>query len=302
MLIQEFVPLGPKTTMRIGGKARWYAELITEKDAEDACSFARSKKIPLIVLGGGSNTIFADGLIAALVVRIKSENMTIEKSNGDIARVVTRAGKPLGCIINDLAANNLDISALTGIPGTIGGAIFGNAGQGANGIWIDSFVESVTAYVDGRWKTLTRDECEFRYRDSVFKAYANASRRVIVWEIALGVPSRQEADVKMEIERLLKKRIETQPHLKTAGSCFKSLPDGTPAWQLIVGAGLRGKKIGGVQISEKHANFLMNTDNGTFDDVKAIIGLVRKNAPRIEGVEMRLYGEDGTEKFVSAPA
>ncbi|MBI2636000.1 FAD-binding protein [Candidatus Peregrinibacteria bacterium] len=279
--------------MRIGGKARWYAELLTKKDAEDACSFARSKKIPLIVLGGGSNTIFADGVIAALVVRIQSENMTMENSNGRRTRIVVGAGKPLGCLVNNLAVNNLDLSALTGIPGTVGGAIFGNAGQGASGIWIDYFVESVTAYVDGRWKIFTRDECKFRYRDSAFKTCAYASRQVIIWEIALSIPSRQEADVKMEIERLLKKRIETQPHLKTAGSCFKSLSDGTPAWQLIAGAGLRGEKIGGVQISEKHANFLMNTDNGTFDDVKAVIGLVKKTAPRIEGVEMRLYGEDG---------
>lgn len=314
MNIQDLIPLGPKTTMRIGGKALYYAEIVTEADVEEAWKFSQEKHLPLIVLGGGSNTIFADDVINAVVVRMKSDAMTIDGN-----RVTVHAGKIMGSLLNELAAQNLDLSPLTGIPGTLGGAIFGNAGQGAKGIWIDSFVESVTALVDGEWKTFTREECKFRYRESIFKDIAGVGGPLprplpprlhplrlgyggqaggrgvapIIWKAVLKIPTRPAGEVKAEIERLIKKRIETQPHLKTAGSCFKSLPDGTPAWQLIDKAGLRGTKIGGVQISEKHANFLLNVEKGTFEDAVKMSELIREKIPEIAGVEMRFYGENG---------
>ncbi len=299
MLIQELIPLGPKTTMRIGGKARWYADIVTKEDVEEAWKFAKEKGIPLIPLGGGSNTIFADEVIEALVVRIKNETAVIDGN-----RVTVSAGKILGSLLNELATQNLDLSPLTGIPGTLGGAIFGNAGQGPKGIWIDTFIESVTVFIDGHWKTMTQEECHFRYRESIFKDLADSRNQkpetrnqLIIWSAILKIPSRPAADVKAEIERLIKKRIETQPHLKTAGSCFKALPDGTPAWQLIEKAGLRGTKIGGIQISEKHANFLLNVEKGTFEDAIEAVKSIRRQVPQIENVEMRFIAHDGSLVF-----
>lgn len=292
MTIQEHIPLGPKTTMRIGGTARYYADLLTKEDVEEAVKFANEKNIPLIVFGGGSNTVFADGEVNALVCRIKAEKTEVTGNS-----VTVEAGMILASLINKLAEHDLDLSALTGIPGTIGGAIFGNAGQGPKGIWLNSFVESVTAFVDGEWKTLSKDECNFRYRESHFKDVSLSPKSSvlspIIWTATLTVPSRPGAEVKTEVERLLQKRFETQPHLKTAGSCFKALPDGTPAWQLIDKAGLRGTKIGGIQIAEKHANFLLNIEKGTFDDVLKITALVKEKVPEIAGIEMRLFGDDG---------
>jgi UDP-N-acetylmuramate dehydrogenase len=298
MLIQEFIPVGSKTTMRIGGKARYYADILTKEDVEEAVRFAKEKSIPLIPLGGGSNTIFADEDIDALVIRIKADQVMVRRAHHDTVTpsstrgdsVTIEAGKIMGSLLNELAAKNLDLSALTGIPGTIGGAIFGNAGQGPKGIWIDTYVESVTAFVDGAWKTFSKEECDFRYRESKFKDMTSTP---VIWEVTLNVPSRPEAEVKAEIERLLKKRIETQPHLKTAGSCFKALPDGTPAWQLIEKAGLRGTKVGGVQVSEKHANFLLNVEKGTFMDAVQMTKLIREKVPQIAGIEMRFYDAKG---------
>ncbi len=285
MQIQELVSVGGKTTMRIGGKARWYADVVTQADAEEAVQFAKEKNVPLIVLGGGSNTVFADGEINALVIRLKNDKMTVD---GNLVRV--EAGKILASLLNDLAKANLDLSTLTGIPGTLGGALFGNAGQGPLGIWLNTYVRHVTVLLDGQWRTLTREECDFRYRESLFK---DTDTPPIIWEAELEVPSRPEAEVKAEIERLLKKRFETQPHIKTAGSCFKALPDGTPAWKLIEAAGLRGHTEGGVQIAKKHANFLLNVGNATFDDLIRMTTLIKKNVPQIAGIEMRLYGNDG---------
>lgn len=281
--------------MRIGGAARYYAELATKEDCEEALRFAAEKNLPLFVLGGGSNTIFADGVIDALVVRIKADTVTAEGN-----RVTVQAGKNLPMLINELAKKNLDISPLTGILGAVGGAIFGNAGQGPTGIWIDRYVESVTVLIDGVWKTLSKEDCHFRYRESFFKDLSDKKQETrskkqngsIVWEATLQIPSRPEAEVKAEIERLLKKRIETQPHLKTAGSCFKAVGE-TPAWKLIDAAGLRGFKVGDVQIAEKHANFLLNMGKATFDDAKSIVEKVREKIPEQLEVEMWFVGNNG---------
>lgn len=289
MDIRENVPVGSKTTMRIGGNARWYGDILTRKDVEQAAAFVKEKKIPLVVFGGGSNTIFAEGTIEALVVRMKAEATTIDGNT-----VKAQAGKILGSLLNELAEKGLDLSPLTGIPGTIGGAVFGNAGQGAGGIWIGTFVREIVAYMNGGWQTFTGEECSFAYRESVFK---HLDTPPIIFEATLEVPSGDPAAIKSEIERLIQKRIETQPHLKTAGSCFKSRPDGTPAWKLIDAAGLRGHRIGGIEIAQKHANFLLNVESGTFDDAKRIVKTVKAKVPEPLDVEMRFIERDGNVAF-----
>ena len=289
---QELVPLGPKTTMRIGGKARFYAELATKADCEEAHAFARSKKYPLVVLGGGSNTIFADGIIEALVVRIAASNMQVEGNT-----VSAEAGKNLAQLVNELAEHNLDLSPLTGIPGTIGGAVFGNAGQGFGGPWIDHYIRTVEVFSGGTWQTFERPELGFAYRHSPFKEMG----AVVIWSITLDIPARSKAEVQAEVERLLKKRIETQPHVKTAGSCFVSLPDGTPAWKVIDAAGMRGKKVGGVQISEKHANFLISEKGASFADARKLVEEVQRVVGARHGVplhvEMRFMESGGKTAF-----
>jgi UDP-N-acetylmuramate dehydrogenase len=296
MTIQELVSVGSKTTMKIGGQARYFAEVMTKEELEEATAFAKAKHVPLIILGAGSNTVFADDIIEALVIRIKAANVIVHP---DSDRVTVEAGVYLAMLINDLAKQGKDLSPLTGIPGTIGGAIFGNAGQGAGGIWIDHYTESVEVFLDGTWKTMTREECNFRYRESIFKDLTQSSQLKahssppIIWSATFRIPHGEPTAIQAEVERLLQKRIDTQPHVKTAGSCFKSLPDGTPAWKLIEAAGLRGLHIGGIQVSEKHANFLLNVDKGSFDDLVAVTQKIREAVPQIASIEMRLYGKDG---------
>lgn len=235
-------------------------------------------------------------------MRIKADAVSIHDQ-----RVIIEAGKPLASLIFELAAQGLDLSALTGIPGTLGGAIFGNAGQGPKGVWIDSFVESVTAYIDGEWKMLTKDECGFSYRESAFKSHRSQvtghsgesstsdlrPSTIIIWSAQLKIPQGEPEAIKAEVERLLQKRIETQPHRATAGSCFKAV-GGTPAWQLIDAVGLRGFQVGGIQVAEKHANFLLNTGSGTYDDAVNLIEAVREKIPEKLEVEMRFIQKDGT--------
>lgn len=303
--IRDHEPLAPKTTMRIGGTARYFAEIATKKDTEEAYEFAQKNHLPLIVLGSGSNTIFADGEINALVVRIAAQeikrNPQPATCNLQSVTLTVASGKNLPMFINELAKEGLDLSPLTGIPGTIGGAIFGNAGQGPKGIWIDHFVESVMIFADGKWQTLSKDDCTFAYRESVFKhSHAKCSMfnspcsiSPIIWSATLTIPRNDLASIKTEIECLLKKRIETQPHQRTAGSCFKAVGE-APAWQLIHAAGLRGMKHGGVQISKKHANFLVSEKGATFEDATNVVNVVKKKIPQDLEVEMRFIKPNGS--------
>lgn len=288
MDILEHEKIGAKTTMKIGGTARYYGEIATKEDVVQAHTFAKEKNIPLITFGGGSNTVFADGEVNALVCRMKADKMDV---SGNVVRV--EPGKILGSMLFELAEHDLDFSKMTGILGTMGGAVFGNAGQGFTGTWINSFIKEVTFFLDGEWKTWTNAECNFRYRESGFKDLANAGHLLLIWETVLELPSRPKEEIKADIAAALKRRTETQLTLKTAGSFIKTQPDGTMAWQLIDAAGLRGKRIGGVEISEKHANFLVNVENGSFNDVVEMDKLVREKIPQIPNIEMRLYGEDG---------
>jgi UDP-N-acetylmuramate dehydrogenase len=290
--LKEHEPLGPKTTMRIGGTARYFAELSTKKDAEEAWAFAQQNHLPLIVLGSGSNTIFADGEINALIARVSAQQVqrTNEQTNKRTT-IAADAGKNLPMLVNELAKEGFDLSPLTGIPGTVGGAIFGNAGQGPSGIWMDHFVKSVTIY-DGAWKSLNNEECGFRYRESAFKHWAT-TQSPMIWSAVLQIPTGDPKAIQMQIEHLLQRRIETQPHQRTAGSCFKAVGD-TPAWKLIDAAGLRGVKKGGVTISEKHANFLIGEKGATFHDAIDIVNTVKEKIPEKLEVEMRFVKPDGS--------
>lgn len=288
--IAENVPIGPKTTMRIGGAARYFATLTTMKDVEDVVVFAEEKKLPLVMLGGGSNTIFADGTVEAVVARVAADAVRVEEKGS----VHVKAGKTLASLIAELAGRNLDLSPLTGIPGTVGGAIFGNAGQGFGGTWIGSFVWTVTVYHGKKWTTWARKQCRFGYRESIFKTNGELCNiPPILWEATLCVPARPSAEITASIDALLRRRMETQPHLKTAGSCFKSLSDGTPAWKLVDAAGLRGCAQNDVQIAEKHANFLLNTGTATFVDAVELVEEARARVKIPLDVEMRFVGKDG---------
>ena len=287
MDIQENVSLKGKTTMRIGGTAKYYADLSAKEDVEAAIKFAKENSIPLIMLGGGSNTIFADGEINALVVRIAASEVSIDGS-----LVTVEAAKNLPMLINELAADGFDLSPFTGILGTVGGAVFGNAGQGPKGIWIDSFIESVECFVDGSWKTMEKQECAFEYRESVFKKLNSP----IIWSVNLTIPKKDPEEITAEIGRLLQQRLDTQPHVKTAGSCFKAVGD-TPAWQLIDTAGLRETKSNGVHISEKHANFLINDGDATFEDAVNVVKTIDEGISEGLEVEMRFVKEVGTLEF-----
>ncbi len=295
MNIQQHVAIGGKTTMKIGGTAKYYVDLFSRTDVEQASALAAKENIPFLILGGGTNTVFADGEVRAVVGRIGTKEWHVHD------HVITaQAGVSTAVLINELALLGFDLSALAGIPGTIGGAVFGNAGQGPSGIWIDHFVHSVTVYDHGQWHKYTKAECRFRYRESLFKdqAHERDSHDLppVIWEVELIAPRLDTELVQREVENSIKKRIATQPHRQTAGSCFKAV-ETKPAWQLIDDAGLRGFAIGGVRVSEKHANFLISSPGATYNDAVTLVEEVRRRVAAPLQVEMRFIEPNGSVKF-----
>ncbi len=295
MELQELANVGGKTTMRIGGQARLFTVMSTKEDVEASVRIATKRHLPLILLGSGSNTVFCDGIVEAFIARIGNQAVRVDGNT-----VTVGGGANLAMLVNELAKQGLDLSPLTGIPGTIGGAVFGNAGQGPKGTWMDSYFVNAIVYMGDAWKTFTKEECGFGYRESAFKRWTKDTNKwfimPIIWEVVLNVPSGDPATIQAEVQRLLQVRIDTQPHLKTAGSCFKAVGS-TPAWKLIDAAGLRGTQIGGVQIAEKHANFLLNKGDATYADAKAIVEKVRSTIAEPLDVEMRFIEPDGSLAF-----
>ena len=148
---------------------------------------------------------------------------------------------------------------------------------------------------------MSNEDCNFSYRESWFKEKsqlptANCQLPPVIWSVTLNVPKKDPAEIKSEIERLLQQRIDTQPHVKTAGSCFKAV-GGTSAWQLIDAAGLRDTKSNDVHISEKHANFLINDGEATFEDAVNVVKTIEEGIDSGLEVEMRFVKEDGTLEF-----
>lgn len=278
--------LAPYTWFRVGGTADM---LVLPADIEDlrAVMKALPTDIAVTVLGVGSNTIVRDGGIEGVVIRLMG------KYWGDIRRegesgLVARAGA-LDLSVAKAAAREglVGLSFLSGIPGSIGGAVRTNAGcYGHELSDVVTAVHGVTR--SGDQVRLTRDEIEFSYRHTDFPA------DIIVTELYLRGETGGDPDaLAEEIAEHQRRRAETQPIKdKTGGSTFANPdPPGTPdarsSWKLIDAAGCRGLKVGGAMVSEKHCNFLINTGDATAADIEALGELVRARVLAHSGVDLR---------------
>ena len=277
--------LAPYTWFRVGGAAD---ALFLPKDEDDLADFLKAlpSDIPVTVLGVGSNTIVRDGGIEGVVVRLMGGYWgQIEIDDG---QVKARAGAlDLSVARAAAKAGVSGLSFLSGIPGSIGGAVRTNAGcYGKELSNVVSAVEGLTRH--GERVVRRRDQITFNYRHTDFPS------DIIVTRLQLnGEPGGNPEILKAEIEAHQSRRAETQPIKdKTGGSTFANPdPPGTPnqrsAWKLIDAAGCRGLQVGGAQVSEKHCNFLINQDNATAADIEALGELVRARVLEHSGVDLR---------------
>lgn len=238
MKFQKNISLKKYTAFKIGGTARYFFKAKNRSDLLKAVKEAQKRNLRFFILGGGSNLLVAD-----------------EGFNG----LVIKTGKPLSLYGLDWAA---------GIPGTVEGAVCGNAGAFSKSMADEVRSVEVFDVKTGKVRILKNKDCQFGYRTSIFKKKKN----LIILSVKLKTWKRNN----QEAERYLEWRKKNQPlSLPSAGSVFKN-PPGFSAGELIEKCGLKGKKIGGAEISKVHANFIVNSGEAAAKDVLSLIKLVKK--------------------------
>ena len=278
---EKNIKLADYSTFRIGGEAKYFVRVKDEKEIMEAIKKADEMGLPYYALGGGSNVIFPDEGYSGVVMRMENRSIIIKGES-----VTAGSGVSLQQLIAAVIRRGLcGMEELAGIPGTVGGAVYGNAGTSKTGI-MDVLKSVDIIYADGRQrvsKTVENSECEFVYRDSIFKRHTD-------WIIvrAVFVLKRCDADAsRQELKEKMKKRVEAQPlNFPSGGSIFKNPGSEVFAGELIERAGLKGVRIGGAEISRKHGNFIVNNGSAKAKDVLALIGLIQKEVKKQFGIEL----------------
>ena len=270
------------TSFKAGGKAKFYIKAKTVKDVINTVKISKENNIPIVVLGNGSNILFKDKEFNGIVLKIELDTLKIEENI-----ITAEAGVKNAILGRKALDNNLQgFEFAAGIPGTIGGAIRMNAG--AYGGEIKDIVQDVEYldYEDLKIKKITNKECNFEYRHSVFCENKN---------IILSATFKLENGIKEEIANRMnefaKSRKEKQPlEYPSAGSTFKRGTDFITA-KLIDECGLKGYQIGGAQVSEKHAGFIINKENATAKDIIDLVEYVKKTVKEKTGKSIDLEVE-----------
>lgn len=280
--IKKNVLLKDYTTFKIGGPAKYFFVAKNKKDLIKAILMAKKIGLPFFILGGGSNLLVSDKGFKGLVIKVKSQiRQPADKIKNN--KIFAETSIPLAALVNKTVENNLTwLEWAAGIPGTVGGAIRGNAG--AFGKSMKNIVKEVEVYdtKNGKIKILKNKNCKFNYRDSIFKKKKN----LIILSATLQLKKGNKKEIKKKIKKNLEQRNKTQPlNFPSAGSIFKN-PKGFSAGELIEKCGLKGKKIGKIEISKKHANFIVNLGGGRTKDVKKLIKLIKKEVKNKFDVEL----------------
>jgi len=271
-------PMARYTLYRIGGPAALFVHATSRALLQAAPVFAAKHELPLFVIGLGSNLLVPDGGLDGVVVRVEIETLRVEG-----AALAAGAGVPLGQAARAALEHTLSgLEFCVGIPGSMGGALVMNAG--CRGCEIGTLVEQVEVVGwDGTLRTVGREACAFSYRSSDLHALGAA---------VAGATLRLEPDDAAAIERRMDEhrmwRMSTQPlGLPNAGSVFKN-PPGDAAGRLIDAAGCKGLRVGGAEVSDAHANFIVNRGGATCADVSALIETMRARVEQQFGVPLEL--------------
>jgi UDP-N-acetylmuramate dehydrogenase len=300
--VQENVDLHPLTTFRVGGKARYFVEAKSESDLVEALTYAREKKLSVFVLGGGSNVLFSDRGFDGMV--IKMEN--VDRRDDHEGKLSVGAGATLYSVIEYAKERGYGgMEKLAGIPGTVGGAVRGNAG--AFGTETSSVVVSVRALNRDTFdiREYPKAACEFGYRMSLFKK--NPSLIIISVELSL-VPNQRSETLEKSMRETIETRERKHPQrILCAGSFFMNpvvaneklrrefeldtgevvKGDTLPAGWLIDHTGLRGKEVGGAKVSDIHPNYLINTGTATAESILILASLIKQRVRTELGVRLR---------------
>ncbi len=281
------VPLKNHTTFRVGGPAELFYEAQTPEEIEKAVGLARELKIPCLVLGNGSNLLIADSDFKGLVVKNKAKGITKLKNN----QLRVASGTSNQELLSFCQENGLSgVEFLAGIPGTVGGSLAVNSGTPQEPFFggsIDDAVKKLTLLLpSGEVKGVSKKWMEFGYRTSKIKRAA-AGKKPIILSAIFQLKESSPQDIRKVVETKIKKKKATQPWGFSAGSVFKN-PENNYAGMLIDKSGLKGKRIGGAVVSDLHANFILNDQEASANDIYQLIELIKKEVKEKFEVELEL--------------
>ena len=273
-------PLARFTTMRVGGPADLFATVHNAHELRALVRFARTRELPHFVLGRGSDLVIADAGVRGLVIQVRAEG---SRTEGD--RYTAEAGVQMA-----RAATETQRASLTGlefglaIPGTVGGAVWANAG--AHESDVAGVLESARVLAaDGAESIVFAADLGFAYRESRFKASGDPGRDVVIDATFRLSPADPDV-IKERLDDIRHWRQANQPlGLPSAGSVFRN-PPGDSAGRLVEAAGLKGTRIGGAVVSEKHANFIVNDQKGSASDVRRLAEHVQAEILARHGIEL----------------
>lgn len=286
-------PLSKHTTFKIGGKAQFFVIVEETEKLIGLLDYLSGEGINYYILGGGSNLLFSDNEFEGVVIKVKSIKYKVES---DVIEV--EAGVVLAKLLNEATHNELTgLEWAAGVPGTVGGAVRGNAG--AMGHDMAEVVEKVEVWRNGEVIELNKAECGFSYRESAFKKNTDVILRV--WsKLAKG----DKAEILKLVQGYLKQRTGRYPNSPSAGSFFKNidlknwpgnikeLPElfqvrgKVPAGWLIEQAGMKGFSVGGAKVSDEHGNFIISFDSATQHDILTLIESLKEKVYNKYGVEL----------------
>jgi len=283
-------PMSAHTTFRIGGPADLLCEPETIEQLVLTVKFAREKGLPLQIIGKGSNLLVRDGGIRGLVIETTLLNRITELDDNVVEAECGAALNSLSLFAMERSLEGLEFAY--GIPGTVGGAVYMNAGA-YGGEMKDCVTETDYLTGQGDIRTLKGEEHLFGYRRSFFTD--NPGCVILRTRVRLAKGDKELIHERMQ--ELKKRRVESQPlQYPSAGSFFKR-PPGYYAGKLISDCGLKGLRFGDAQVSEKHAGFIINLGNANCSDVISLMEKVRETVKERFGVELepevRIIGEDG---------
>ena len=269
------------TSFKIGGQAEVFLEVNTSEELLKVADYCKKEGVNFFVIGNGSNLLVSDEGVEGVIIHL-SGKLAGARVEGDIVRA--GAGLSLAALAAFTVEEELSgLEFAAGIPGSVGGAIYMNAG--AYGGEMKDVVTGVYMVVDGELKHFSVAEMDFSYRHSKVSGLKNAVVVAAEFKLEKG----KKEDIQAKIDELNARRREKQPlEYPSAGSTFKR-PETGYASQLIEEAGLKGTRIGGAEVSKKHSGFIINVDNATAKDVKELIACVQKVVDEKSGV--KLYPE-----------
>ncbi|MEO7119309.1 MAG: UDP-N-acetylmuramate dehydrogenase [Candidatus Limnocylindrales bacterium] len=274
-------PLSRFTTMRVGGPADLFAEVRNLFELRAIVRFTRAREVPLFIIGRGSDLVISDAGIGGLVVLNRAQQVRIEDG-----RLTADSGLPMAkaaTVTKDAGLSGLEFGLA--IPGTVGGAVWANAGAHESEI-ASVLVEASVLRVDGTEHKVTPEGMAMAYRESSLKHAPEGTPEVVTWASFELTPAEPEV-IAERLDDIRRWRQRHQPlGMPSAGSVFRNPSAEISAGLIIDELGLKGRRIGGASVSEKHANFIVNDEKGSASDVRRLAEEVAAIVRRERGVEL----------------